>query len=77
LRGIGYLEEGTGSRGVATMREPAAAAEVTAGVSGAERAPSGALSFSLRRLFACTIRETLELVRDPIRSALRCSVRHF
>jgi ribosome-dependent ATPase len=29
--------------------------------------PGGGASFSLRRLVACTIRETLELVRDPIR----------
>ena len=28
---------------------------------------SDASAFSLRRLFACTIRETLELLRDPIR----------
>ena len=28
---------------------------------------SDATAFSLRRLFACTIRETLELLRDPIR----------
>ena len=35
--------------------------------SGAERAAGGGRSFSLRRLVACTIRETLELLRDPIR----------
>ncbi len=32
-----------------------------------DRQPGGGSSFSLRRLFACTIRETLELLRDPIR----------
>src|SRR6185437_13227952 len=32
----------------------------------AER-PDASTPFSLRRLAACTIRETLELVRDPIR----------
>ncbi len=64
---ISYLEEATGSRGAAATPEPAAAAQEIAGASGAERAPSGGSSFSLRRLVACTIRETLELVRDPIR----------
>ena len=64
---ISYLEEATGSRGIATTAEPAAAAPETAGASGAERPPSSGSSFSLRRLVACTIRETLELVRDPIR----------
>ncbi len=60
---IGYLEEATGSR----------AAEAVYGV------PSGKISepprlppqpqraFSLQRLFAYTIRETIELLRDPIR----------
>jgi ribosome-dependent ATPase len=64
---ISYLEEATGSRGVATTPKPAAAAQETSGASGAERAPSDGSFFSLRRLLACTIRETLELVRDPIR----------
>src|SRR5271169_3465390 len=64
---ISYLEEATGSRGNATTPEPAAAARETAGASGAQRPPSGGSSFSLRRLVACTIRETLELLRDPIR----------
>src|SRR6516165_4833451 len=64
---ISYLEEATGSRGIATTAEPAAAAPETAGASGAERPPSSGSSFSLRRLVACTIRETPELVRDPIR----------
>jgi ribosome-dependent ATPase len=62
---IRYLEEATGSDGVATA--PEAAAEDTSGPSGAESTPSGGSSSSLRRLVACTIRETLELVRDPIR----------
>jgi ribosome-dependent ATPase len=64
---ISYLKEATGSRGVATTPKPAAAAQETSGASGAERAPSDGSFFSLRRLLACTIRETLELVRDPIR----------
>jgi len=61
---ISYLEEPTGSRGVVITTE---AAQQTARVGEAKRAPSGASSFSLRRLVACTIRETLELLRDPIR----------
>ena len=64
---ISYLEEATGSRDAAATPEPPGAARETAGVSGAERAPREGSSFSLRRLVACTIRETLELVRDPIR----------
>ena len=64
---ISYLEEASGSRGVVPAAEPAPVAEETAGPSGAPRPPSGGSSFSLRRLVACTIRETLELVRDPIR----------
>jgi ribosome-dependent ATPase len=61
---ISYLEERTGLRGVVMA---AAAAQQTARVGDAKRAPSRASSFSLQRLVACTIRETLELVRDPIR----------
>jgi ribosome-dependent ATPase len=60
---ISYLEEVTGSRGVVTAAEAAFAAQKTA----AARFPSESSAFSLRRLVACTIRETLELVRDPIR----------
>jgi ribosome-dependent ATPase len=64
---ISYLEEVAGSRGAAATSEPAAAAQEIAGANGAQRAPSGDSSFSLQRLLACTIRESLELVRDPIR----------
>ena len=60
---ISYLEEATGSR--------ASASEdlVPAGETGnAVRPPTpGRSLFSLQRLFAYTIRETLELLRDPIR----------
>jgi ribosome-dependent ATPase len=59
---ISYLEEVTGSHGITTTAEPAAAPQEIA-----ERLSSGSRSFSLQRLLACTIRETLELVRDPIR----------
>ena len=60
---IGYLEEATGSRGVVETTEIAFAAQETAGA----QLPSESPAFSLRRLVACTIREALELVRDPIR----------
>jgi ribosome-dependent ATPase len=59
---ISYLEEASGSHGIITTVEPAAAAQEIA-----ERRSSGGPSFSLQRLLACTIRETLELLRDPIR----------
>jgi ribosome-dependent ATPase len=64
---ISYLEEATGSRGVAMMAEPAAATQETAGARSAERPASDRTVFSMQRLAACSIRETLELVRDPIR----------
>jgi ribosome-dependent ATPase len=59
---ISYLEEATRSPGVVSAAETAFAAQENTAV----RSTSGP-AFSLRRLFACTIRETLELVRDPIR----------
>jgi ribosome-dependent ATPase len=60
---ISYLEEATGARAA-----PPAAAPATPGTAVALRAPQPARSaFSLRRLLAYTIRETLELLRDPIR----------
>ena len=60
---ISYLEEATGSRASAT-EVPAVSRENA----DPARPPTPARSsFSLRRLFAYTIRETLELMRDPIR----------
>ena len=60
---ISYLEEATGSRASET-EDPAAAG----GTGNPARPPTPARSlFSLQRLFAYTIRETLELLRDPIR----------
>jgi ribosome-dependent ATPase len=58
---IGYLEEASGGRELGLAPKPTA-----------ERRPVEARgqdrpSFSLRRLLACAIRETLELLRDPIR----------
>ena len=60
---ISYLEEATGSRASATEDvAPSGEADNPA------RPPTPARSlFSLQRLFAYTIRETLELLRDPIR----------
>ena len=58
---VGYLEEAAGSRGsrlVSPMLGKAA-------VPGPRAPPPRA--FSLQRLFAYTIRETIELMRDPIR----------
>jgi ribosome-dependent ATPase len=62
---IGYLEEATGARPGTPAAEPAAAETAAAG--GATRPQGSGSPFSLQRLFACTIRETLELLRDPIR----------
>ena len=62
---IGYLEEAAGSarRDGARMSLPARARR-----SASARPPAAARSsFSLQRLFAYTIRETMELLRDPIR----------
>ncbi len=60
---ISYLEEATGSRASAT-EDLARAGETGNPV----RSPTPERSwFSLQRLFAYTIRETLELLRDPIR----------
>jgi ribosome-dependent ATPase len=59
---IGYLEEASGQHAAALVRAlPAPAAGRVA------RPPPR--SFSPQRLFAYTIRETIELVRDPIRLA--------
>jgi ribosome-dependent ATPase len=63
---IGFLKEASGSRGVAIIAEFTSADQEIAGA-GVERPASGGPSFSLQRLFACMIRETLELLRDPIR----------
>ena len=60
---ISYLEEATGSRASAT-EEPAASVKTGNPVPTPMPAPS---LFSLQRLFAYAIRETLELLRDPIR----------
>jgi ribosome-dependent ATPase len=60
---ISYLEEATGLRASGT-KDPAPPGETPNPV----RSPTPKQSlFSLQRLFAYTIRETLELLRDPIR----------
>ena len=61
---ISYLEEATGSRAAAAAevpRRPAAAGDRS------RLPPAPQRAFSLQRLFAYTIRETIELLRDPIR----------
>jgi ribosome-dependent ATPase len=60
---ISYLEEATGSRASATED---LAASGDAGRPVRPPTPDGSW-FSLRRLYAYTIREALELLRDPIR----------
>ncbi len=62
---ISYLKEATGGRSVTILPEPAPAAEQERMGGVVRQLKTG--SFSLRRLLACTIRETLELVRDRIR----------
>jgi ribosome-dependent ATPase len=64
---IGYLERASGGRvaaGDAEISPPPPRRPYAS--SAAERLEAGA-RFSWGRLFACTIRETLELLRDPIR----------
>ena len=61
---IGYLEEAAARQGAPVQAEPVIAQPLRR--AGAVQQPSGS-SFSLRRLAACSIRETLELLRDPIR----------
>ncbi len=63
---ISYLEEVTGERSGAMSQEPVSATERNR-TDVARRRRVDRSSFSFRRLFACTIRETLELVRDRIR----------
>ena len=58
---VGYLEEAAGSRGSRLVSPMLGKASVPG-----PRAPPPR-AFSLQRLFAYTIRETIELMRDPIR----------
>jgi ribosome-dependent ATPase len=59
---VGYLQEAAGSRA------PASEIVVSPRATASPTRPAAAASwFSLRRLFAYTIREALELLRDPIR----------
>jgi ribosome-dependent ATPase len=59
---ISYLEDADGARSATTWVETAAAPERVV-----RRRNAAGSWFSLSRLLACTIRETLELLRDPIR----------
>ena len=58
---IAYLEEASKAHAVATLAETPLEAPRRSNADAAEP------SFSVQRLFACTIRESLELLRDPIR----------
>jgi ribosome-dependent ATPase len=60
---IGYLEAADGSR-IPVIDQPSAAGEAGRPV---RSQPSSRALFSLQRLLAYTIREALELLRDPIR----------
>jgi ribosome-dependent ATPase len=60
---ISYLEEAAGSQVV----DSAAAPTTNRSAANVPARAGRASSFSLRRLVACTIREALELLRDPIR----------
>ncbi len=62
---IGYLEEAAARQG-APAAVQAVAVRPAKGAFDDQRHGDGS-SFSLRRLVACSIRETLELARDPIR----------
>lgn len=65
---ISYLEEAAGGRPAAGERSPGLPAKVQQERERARSAPRAAASwFSLRRMLAYTIREALELIRDPIR----------
>ncbi len=60
---ISYLEEATGSRAAAAVEvAPSAAAAPVVRLP-----PAPQRAFSLQRLFAYAIRETIELLRDPVR----------
>ena len=64
---VSYLEEAAAVRGAVVAADPVPADQQAASPTAVRRQPSSGVSSSLRRLFACAIRETLELVRDPIR----------
>jgi ribosome-dependent ATPase len=64
---ISYLEEASGVRAAGSSAEVSVQPCRRSEVPPTDGRLSDASAFSLRRLFACTIRETLELLRDPIR----------
>ena len=64
---ISYLEEAAASRGPVVAAKLAPGDQPAAGATDVRRQPSSGVSASSRRLVACTIRETLEVVRDPVR----------
>ena len=64
---ISYLEEASGVRAAGSSAEVSVQPCRRSEVPPTDGRLSDAPAFSLRRLFACTIRETLELLRDPIR----------
>ena len=64
---VSYLEEVSNARSVASMGETASESRLSSEPAPAGPPPRGRSRFSRQRLLACAIRETLELLRDPIR----------
>jgi ribosome-dependent ATPase len=64
---ISYLERASGGPAAAGRAEISMLPRGKTQAPPAEGRPGARSAFSWRRLFACTIRETLELLRDPIR----------
>ena len=64
---ISSLEEASGVRAAGGSAEVSVQPRRRSEVAPTDERLSNASAVSLRRLFACTIRETLELLRDPIR----------
>jgi ribosome-dependent ATPase len=64
---VGYLEEAAEARSAVSVAGRIQEASRDAGTGGAKRHTDRSALLSLQRLFACAIREVLELLRDPIR----------
>ncbi len=63
---VGYLEDAAGARGTSTVGGTGIASPLAKTPEAQPRNPS---LFNLRRLWACARRESLEVLRDPIRMA--------
>jgi ribosome-dependent ATPase len=67
---VGYLEQASGGRGAARSKSRPAPVPAMQPSIGAAPPRHGSQFFSLRRMFAYSLREALELRRDPIRGVL-------